>query len=151
MDHSGLDELAKVITLKLKDFSFKDLPVEHGLDHIPYVRLWRRKTLNTNRAVALVPMAWRYSKPGEYARSIKTVLGKKAGYFFFFYPVGLQIIVYGEDIPLDDRELLRAVDKYDTQTVVLQSVFAVDVKQKKICRRQDLGPVYYGEISGCHP
>ena len=81
--------------------------------------------------ILLIPFNSNGKNPGEYVRDLKEEIGKKIGYITFLYPVGLQIIVYGEDFLIDEQELVKYVDKIDTQTVVLQSIYLIDRKQRK--------------------
>jgi hypothetical protein len=131
MIESSIDNLITIMDENLKQLSFEKYLIEDKSSKFYKSHVWRRKTWNTNRAVALIPFSKTGKNTGKYAKNIKSILGKEIGYKLFFYPLGLQIILYGNNIYKKTEELNKYVDKIDTQTVVLQSIFVVDLKSKK--------------------
>ncbi len=90
---------------------------------------WQRKTFNTNRAAALL------TAPGvtdleEHCQQLKWQIIKRTFYVPFLYPLGLQMVVVGDDLLSTAKIGPSVVDLIDNQRVVLQGVFAVDTKEK---------------------
>ena len=67
------------------------------------------------------------TSPGELAQEVKIQLGKKIGYFFFFYPLGLQVIICAKSLSDQTEGLDRYLDQLDNQRVILQSLHVVDI------------------------
>jgi len=91
---------------------------------------WQRKTFNTNRAAALL------TAPGvtdleEHCQQLKWQIIKRTFYIPVLYPLGLQMVVTGDDLLATAKIGPSVVDLIDNQRVVLQGVFVVDTKEKK--------------------
>lgn len=146
MNEFTIDNLVTIIDQNLAQFSFKKQFIENNSSQFYKSNIWRRKTWNTNRAIALIPFPKTEQNTGEYAKKIKSILGKEIGYKLFFYPLGLQIILFGNDILKKTEKLNQYVDKVDTQTVVLQSIFVVDLKSKKYKSTRTWGQFITGKF-----
>lgn len=135
MVESEFNKLAEFIANEIAPFSFKELGI-NSFHELSYIKAWKLNTWNINRAIVLLPYTEKETNLGEFVRKIKQELGKKIGYKFFIYSLGLQIVLCGEDILMEGKELQKYVDKYDNQTVTLQSIHIVDMQQKEaICVR----------------
>jgi len=69
---------------------------------VPDVELqaaWTWKTWLVNRGIALVPIGHYTDHPGDFARKLRRRFGKALGYFPFFYPLGLHVIVWRRRAP----------------------------------------------------
>jgi len=91
---------------------------------------WQRRTFNTNRAAALL------SAPGvtdleEHCQQLKWKIIARTFYIPFLYPLGLQMVVAGDELLSRAKIGPSVVDIIDNQRVVLQGVFVVDTKEKK--------------------
>ncbi len=110
--------------------------------------VWRRRTWNTNRAVAVVRVEGEQlpAHPGELAQAIKIPLGKLIGYFPFFYGLGLQLVV--RDV-LDDEPVERLADytdKIDNQRCLAQSIHVIDEKAGQFQSVRTWGQVITGRF-----
>ena len=100
-----------------------------GMGRLGCVAFWRRCTLNTNRAVALLERPQGEFAVGPYSQKMKWRLLWLTRFCPLFYELGLQVVVYGEEMKQaigPDGELQQYVDRFSNQFVVLQSLFAVD-------------------------
>lgn len=131
---------------KLTPFSFKRYVIENGSGNFNHIKIWKRKTWNTNIAIALISFPKSDKNTGEYAKKIKSELGKEIGYKVFLYPLGLQIVFFGNDILKFTKNLDKYVDKIDTQTVVLQSIFVVDISSRTYRSTRTWGQVFTGKF-----
>ncbi len=93
------------------------------------VAFWRRCTLNTNRAVALLQRPEGDFAAGPYCQKMKWRLVWLTRFCPFFYEVGLQVVLCGDGLEQamgPPGELQNYVDRLSNQFVVLQSLFVVD-------------------------
>jgi hypothetical protein len=89
--------------------------------------IWKRQTINTNRAVALVEVE---SVPVDLSQLLKKVKKEAAfrcGFFPFFYGLGTQVILLVTNTKPEEKELGTYVDKIDNQWSIIQSIFIVHV------------------------
>ena len=103
-------------------------PVQYG--DLGCTRFWQRRTLNTNRAAAVL------SAPGvieleEHCQQLKWQIIKRAFHIPILYPLGLQLVVTGDGLLSTAKIGSSVVDLIDNQRVVLQGVFIADTKEKK--------------------
>lgn len=100
-----------------------DGPVEGPGTQI--LAVWRRRTWNTNRAVAVLTVpSGRH--PGTFIKDGRLRLGKQIGYLTFLYGLGLQAVLLDSDLDTDVDDLDRYVDKVDNQQCIVQSIHLVD-------------------------
>ena len=125
-------ELSMCIQKELNLHSFKELDIDKTTLDLPYINTWRRKTWLANHGIALIPYENRANNAGEFAQQIKEDVGKQIGYLYHLYPLGLQIVIIGENIIMEAEELKNYVDKYNNQKVVLQSIHLIDLCQRKL-------------------
>ena len=143
-----MDELAESIRDHIRPHGF----LRHsrpGMAGLGVVGFWRRRTLMSNRAVALVRRPEADFEFGPFCQSLKWKLMRQTLSVPFFYEVGLQIVVAGEGLgPLLDRPggLVSVVDQYDNQFVVLQSVFAVDLTTHRYSCERTWGQILTGKF-----
>jgi hypothetical protein len=118
--------LVQALEEQLAPLRFKRLerPVDGGAVGVDVEAVWRRRTFNTNRAVALIRPRDHSTHPGEIAQAIKIPVGKQIGYFPFLYGLGLQVIAIG-GAPVTADDLASYTDKIDNQRSIVQSIFAV--------------------------
>ena len=121
------EKLIAEITRELAAYSFLKEDITPVLDKTRVLAVWKRKTWNTNRAVAMIEWPGGATSPGELAQEVKIQLGRKIGYFFFFYPLGLQVIVCAKSLSDQTEGLDRYLDQLDNQRVILQSLHVVDI------------------------
>jgi len=125
---TDINLLAATVEEEIKEFGFSSVKTSKN-ENIPIngtLFIWKRKTWNTNRGIVLMDVSEGVNIDKKLIKNITAAMGKSIGYFPFFYPLGLQIILYQKDA-CSARDLLSSlVDKYDTQTIVVQSIFAVD-------------------------
>jgi len=120
-----------------------------GMDDLDVVRFWRRNTLNTNRAVAMVRLPEGTVDLPGYTHALKWKLMRQTKWFPFLYGLGLQLVVVGEE--LEDRFFLEThlkpcVDKIDNQFVIVQSIFAVDLHRETAGAAATWGQVFTGKF-----
>jgi hypothetical protein len=108
----------------------------------PLLAAWRRRTLNTNRGIALLSADGMEQEPGALAQGSKRSVGKALGYFPFFYELGPQTVLCGRG--LTTSGLGRWVDAYNNQRVVLQSLFLVDLSAWDWAQARTWGQVLSG-------
>lgn len=97
-----------------------------GVDGLPWIAAWKRKTWNTNRGIALLSAPSDIASALDYARAVEGPVGKAIGYLPFFYEVGLQMVLTGPGLVAKAKGLKEALAKINSFTVVLQSLHAVD-------------------------
>jgi hypothetical protein len=122
--------LIECVEGELKPHSFQRMMGIPELPGVSIAAVWKRRNINTNRAVALLQSAGAARNPGELAQSIKVPLGKAIGYIPFLNELGLQIIIAGPGLLTWSRNLDSFLDKINNQRVVLQSLHFVDLTAK---------------------
>lgn len=117
--------------------AFEFVPAESPADAPPLpageVRaMWKHKTWNINRGVALVEVGGEaLGEPlPSYVTRIGARVGKQIGYFPFFYPLGLQLVLAGRGILVPEETLKKGLDLINNQTVLVQSVHVVDLEAR---------------------
>jgi hypothetical protein len=103
------------------------------MERLGCVAFWRRCTLNTNRAVAVLQRPDGEFAVGPYCQKMKWRLLRLTRFCPVFYDIGLQVVVCGEDLQRawgSPGELQNHVDRWSNQFVVLQSLFAVDTTSR---------------------
>ena len=88
--------------------------------------LMKRRTFNTNRAVVVVSTPSLPQDFGAYVREVRDRVAKRCGYFPFFYPIGIQLIVVAPGITTSDIDPQHYIALVDNQWALIQSVFVVD-------------------------
>jgi len=106
--------------------------------------IWKRKTWNTNRGVALLELTQGLDSLEAFVRAVRDPVGKAIGYFPVFYPLGLQLILAGEGIQQEQSGLSAVLSKIDNQTVVLQSIHIVDLNGPASASARTWGQVVSG-------
>jgi hypothetical protein len=113
------------------------------------VAFWRRCTLNTNRAVALLKRPDADFEVGPYCQKMKWRLLWLSRFCPVFYDLGLQVVICGEGLEQAmgrPGELQNYVDLFSNQFVVLQSLFAVDTATHKYRAARTWGQVITGPV-----
>jgi hypothetical protein len=91
------------------------------------VAAWRRRTPNSNRGVVHVALRDRDGEAAGYARTIRWPLCWALGYTPSLNEIGLQMVLSGRGVLSRAGEVRRAVDRTNSQTIVLQSLHLVDL------------------------
>ena len=132
----SIQDLATRIEQGLQPFNFQRMPQVAPLGgqvaHATLHALWKLKTFNINRGVALVETdAATLPEPlANFATRVSGPLGKQIGYFPFFYPLGLQVVIVGRGILVSQEALKKGLDLLNNQTVLVQSIHAVDTEAR---------------------
>ena len=148
----SIQSLTNRIDQSLAPFKFQRMPqvapLEGQVAHATLHALWKLKTLNVNRGVALVEVdAATLPEPlPNFATRVSKPVGKQLGYFPFFYPVGLQLVIVGRGILLPQEALKKGVSLIDNQTVVVQSVHVVDTAARDTVSVRTWGQVITGKF-----
>jgi hypothetical protein len=106
--------------------------------------IWKRKTWNTNRGVALLELKQGLDAPETFVKALRDPVGKAIGYLPVLYPLGLQLILAGEGIQQEQSGLSALLSKIDNQTVVLQSIHVVDLHNMTSAHARTWGQVITG-------
>jgi hypothetical protein len=131
----GGDEVGTIPEQTLSQFLGEAI-VPHGFwvadplpvfEDIRVMAAWRRRTPNTNRGVVQVAFRDRDGDAAGFARAICRPLGRALGYIPFLNEIGLQLVLSGRGILGRAGEVRRAVDRTNSQTVILQSLHLVDL------------------------
>jgi hypothetical protein len=114
-------------------------------EEIEVVSAWVRKTWQTNRGVVVlrVPPG---AHPGPLSHRLKIPIGKALGYFPFFYGMGLQLVWIGSGITPLTPDLDGFVDSIDNQRSIVQSIFVVDVTNRRAESARTWGQVITGRF-----
>ena len=100
------------------------------------VAFWRRCTWNTNRAVAVVRSPSPVVDLRGYCQRLKWTLLRQTRFVPFLYELGLQLVVITEPEegairPGEAEDLTNVVDRISNQFVVLQSLFVVNLTDRR--------------------
>lgn len=131
------DTARRALHAKLEPLGFVGVEAPEGT-----LAAWVRKTWNTNRGVVLVADA----DAGRWAQENKLSVGKELGYFPFFYGMGLQVVAVSPDADVDEEKLEAAVDRFDNQRCIVQSVFALDTTTGELGQGRTWGQVVTGRF-----
>lgn len=137
-------ELQDFLQQKLASYNFKKISI--NVADVADAIIWRRQTWNTNRAVLMIQYDKKAGSGKDYINKLKKLAGRFVRYIFFFYPLGLQVIIYGDEIIDNFCDLEGLVDKLDTQTVLLQSIFIVDLKKNESKHTRTWGQYISGKF-----
>ncbi|HEV7860557.1 MAG TPA: hypothetical protein VGO91_18205 [Pyrinomonadaceae bacterium] len=144
----GLQKLTEQLESELKPHHFQRLDEALSalnLNNRATVRaMWKRKTWNTNRGVALLELKQGLDSLEAFVRPVRDPVGKAIGYFPVLYPLGLQLILAGEGIHQEQSGLSAVLSKIDNQTVVLQSIHVVDLNGMSSTSARTWGQVITG-------
>ena len=148
-DSPFASELSEHLFSQLNPLGFVVRSVEAGAVSPAPCQLWVRKTFNTNRAVALLelpPSAASCAEAGRLSQALKLQLGKAAGYFPFFYGVGIQVVWFGPCDLGNASGLSAYVDAVDNQRAIVQSIFVFDTKTRKHAQARTWGQIVTGRF-----
>lgn len=143
----SLEELTTALATALTPLGFRSRPFPD--EQVLMRGLWVRKTFNTNRGVVLLEPpreASSCARVGALTQSLKLSVGKAAGYFHFFYPVGLQFIWFGPCSLTDEAALAASVDTFDNQRAIAQSIFVFDTQTRRHVGTRTWGQVVTGKF-----
>jgi hypothetical protein len=124
-----LDSLASALDRRLSPHGFSVVEPDEaaGSPEVGVVRGYHRKTWNTNRAVFVARLETRDSSA---IRTRVEVLRRESGRVFgssWWSQLGLQIVFVVEGPPPEEDVLKSLVAAFNTQGILIQSVFAVDL------------------------
>lgn len=130
MYREGPAPLAHQLEARLGPLGFMTVPPSEELRALGVEVCFRRKTWNTNRGVVLAtaPSARVGGDLRGYAERLRADVGRFLG-SSFWNQLGLQLVLVTE-APSRDA-LAGIVDRINTQGVLIQSVFAVDLVTKE--------------------
>lgn len=143
-----LDHLIGTIGDALTPFGFN--PRWHDpMESLGVVAFWRGCSLNRNRAVVMVRRPVGNFELRAYCQRLKGNVLRHTPFVGFLYQVGLQFIVVGDgleqtiDIPVGLRGI---VDRFSSQSVILQSVFVVDTSTNRYAAARTWGQRISGQF-----
>ena len=141
----GRPQLVHVLEKKLAPHGFEPVAPDAPLVARGIRKLFHRKTWNTNRGVVLVePGATRLRDVVESSRfEVGAFLGSS-----WWSQLGLQLVLTFADAPRlpTQEELEEHVDKVNTQGILVQSVFAVDVMTGEWAQGRTWGQMITGKF-----
>jgi hypothetical protein len=144
----SLQKLTEHLESELKPHNFQRLDEalsSLNLNNRAAVRaIWKRKTWNTNRGVALLEVNQGLDALEAFIKAVRDPVGKAIGYMPVLYPLGLQLILAGEGIHQEQSGLSAVLSKIDNQTVVLQSIHVVDLHAMTSASARTWGQVITG-------
>lgn len=144
MSFQSDSKLIESVEEKLKPYSFQRMTATPNLPGLNITAVWKRRNINTNRAVALLPFPYVGENPGQFAQGIKVPLGKAIGYIPFLNELGLQMIITGPGILAEAKDLSKFLDKINNQRVILQSLHIVDLTARDSASVRTWGQVITG-------
>jgi len=140
------ENLIDSINKYLIGYKFRKVSHERVPSNPPCDTIWVRRTWNTNRAVALIHLPENEIYLGNFCQKAKWKLLKKLWFFPVFYPLGLQLVIYGHSVLEKSSNISSYVDKIDNQVVVLQGVFIIDTKANKYRSARTWGQHVTGKL-----
>lgn len=146
MENLDRGSLVDFIGKRINVHEFKDFSISKNVCGFSVIKVWIRKTWNTNRAIAIIVMPDTEKSIKEFVKKIKKPIGRKIGYLSFFYPLGLQLVLVGENVFNIVEDIQRSVDRFDTQQVVLQSIYVLDIKRMKYVSARTRGQYVTGKF-----
>jgi hypothetical protein len=145
-----MQSLIEHLDRSLSPFSFKRLDsgavLPGNCEGVCVRALWKRKTWNTNRGVALLEIADASMPLSQLAAGVQLPVGEMIGYITFLYPLGLQLILAGRGFASQPEQLKPVLDKIDTQTIILQSLHAIDLNSLTSISVRTWGQVFTGRF-----
>ena len=129
------EKLRSLIGKSVEAEKFKSMKTAFHANDISNIDFWCYRNINMNRSVITLKCtkSMKLDDLIKYVQDIKMRLGKATGYVPFFNEVGMQVIVYCDSI-LDSEHALKPVDTLNNQRVIVQSLFLIDIKNKKYYR-----------------
>ena len=137
-------KLIECVEGELKPHSFQRMAETPKLPGVDVAAVWKRRNINMNRAVALLPFSDASYNPGAFAQSIKVPLGKAIGYIPVLNELGLQIIIAGPGLLAWSDDLSKFLDKINNQRVILQSLHIVDLTARDSASARTWGQAITG-------
>lgn len=103
---------------------------------------WTRKTLGTNRGVAVVRLPDGID-PVAFVAANRANLARDLGYVPMLYRIGIQLVLLGKPgaSPLDG-----AVDRINNQRIIVQSVCVVDLAEGTVTAARTWGQIITGRF-----
>jgi len=127
MHDSEFSNLDVHISDSLSRHGFKRLKHKILEEKFGSITVWVLRTWNINRAIIFLSPPDKVKNIGEYCQKIKWKLLLTLGFIPILYPLGLQIIICDEN-PIE-QNLNKYVDKINNQSVVLQSIFVINLNK----------------------
>ncbi len=113
---------AQQLSIALAPHGFRLL--RHRRDAI-CAAIWKRQTINSNRAVALVEVSSLPTDPSPLLKAIKKEAAFRCRFFPFFYGLGTQVVLWVTGEQPTETKLQPYVDKFDNQWSIIQSIFLI--------------------------
>ncbi len=101
--------------------------VAEASNAIPNVELLlKRQTWNTNRAIVVVGLPGIPSDFASYLRELRRRVAIRCGFFPFFWPIGIQVILVVPGLAQSSLDPNKHVARIDNQWAIVQSLFLID-------------------------
>lgn len=137
-------KLIECVEGELNRHSFQRMTETPNLPGVEIAAVWKRRNINMNRAVALLPFSDVGQSPGQFAQLIKVPLGKAIGYIPVLNELGLQMIIAGPELLAWSANLDSFLDKINNQRVILQSLHIVDLTARDSASARTWGQAITG-------
>ena len=138
MSEAAVPVLAREIAAALAPHGFKEATWPGGF-------LLKLQTLNINRAVVVLDLAEIPPNLGAYLKKIRKQVAFACGFFPFFWGIGIQVVLIargGMPITVDPADY---ISDFDNQWAIIQSIFIVDVPERKYHEARSWGQVITGK------
>jgi len=107
--------------------------------------IWKRQTLNMNRAVAVVRLDTLPDDLTPLLMKVKKEAAFRCGYFPFFYGLGTQLVLIVNGLISQKPDVEHYVDKIDNQWSIIQSIFVVHLDLGLVAGARTWGQVFTGK------
>lgn len=140
-----IEAIIESIDTQLQKYNFTKKKAEALPARLRCRAIWTRRTWNTNRIVALVEIPNGTDDIQTFFGKIRWKLLRHVFFIPFLYEPGLQLIGYGNNVFEKEVTLDAIPDKINNQLCVLQSVFMIDVAEKKYKTARAWGQIITGK------
>jgi hypothetical protein len=138
--------LASAIEARLGPLGFATVAIDESARALGILHGYHRKTWNTNRAVFLAQLE--PGADGELRRRVE-VLRRESGRVFgssWWSQLGLQLVLEVAGAPPPERVLQGLVAAYNTQGILVQSIFVVEPSTLERTSARTWGQVITGRF-----
>lgn len=112
------------LTRALSDHGFRQVAETKGIPDATL--LLKRQTWNTNRAVVVVSPSELPADIRGYLRALRRHVAFRCGFFPFFWPIGIQVVLVAPGLLESDIVPSQHVARVDNQWAIIQSLFLAD-------------------------
>lgn len=146
MYREGIPTLARALEARLSPFGFATLEPDEGSRALGILGGYHRKTWNTNRAVFL---AQTEPRDPTALRAYVEALRRESGRVFgssWWSQLGLQLVLEVTGTPPSQATLQGLVAAFNTQGILIQSLFAVEPSTLERTSARTWGQVVTGKF-----